>query len=501
MDVMTGIMHGLAVAVEPSNIIFALLGCLIGTLVGVLPGLGPTATIAILMPLTFNLDPVAGLIALAGIYYGAQYGGSTTSILLRLPGEASSVVTTLDGHAMTRKGRGGAALAIAALASFFAGTVATLFMAAFAPSLAALVLKFGAPEYFSLMLLGLITSIVLAQGSVLRALAMMLLGLMLGMVGTDVNSGTYRYDFGFPQLLNGVPFVPLVVGLFGVSDILITLERVAREKAPPVLHKISSLWPNREEMRRAAPAAARGTVIGMILGLLPGGGALLSSFMAYSAEKRLSKTPEAFGTGLPEGVAAPEAANNSGAQTAFLPLLTLGIPSNAIMALMVGAMMVHGIVPGPRIIDTQPDLFWGLIASMWVGNLMLLIINLPLVGIWVQLLKVRYLFMFPLILTVSAVGIYGVEFTTFDIFLTAIFGVLGYLMHRWRCEPAPLLLAFVLGPMMEEYFRRAMLVGRGDPAIFLTHPISAGMLAFAALLLCLQVFPVVKIFRRKAFAE
>lgn len=501
MEVLGGIAHGLAVAVEPSNIIFALIGCLIGTLVGVLPGLGPTATIAILLPLTFNLDPVAGLIALAGIYYGAQYGGSTTSILLRLPGEASSVVTALDGHAMTRKGRGGAALAIAALASFFAGTVATLFMAVFAPSLSAIVLKFGAPEYFSLMLLGLITAIVLAQGSVLRALAMMVFGLLLGMVGTDVNSGAYRYDFGFPELLNGVPFVPLVVGLFGISDILITLEKVAREKAPPVLHKISSLWPSNGEMRRATPAAARGTVIGMILGLLPGGGALLASFMAYSAEKRLSKTPNAFGSGLPEGVAAPEAANNAGAQTAFLPLLTLGIPSNAIMALMVGAMMVHGIVPGPRIIDTQPDLFWGLIASMWVGNLMLLVINLPLVGIWVQLLKVRYRYMFPLILTVSAVGIYGVEFTTFDVFLTAAFGVLGYLMHRWRCEPAPLLLAFVLGPMMEEYFRRSMLVGRGDPTIFVTHPISAAMLAIAVIMLCLQFLPIVKIFRRKAFAE
>ncbi|MTH65422.1 tripartite tricarboxylate transporter permease [Paracoccus shanxieyensis] len=501
MGVWDGILLGLGVALQPHNVLFALLGCLVGTLVGVLPGLGPTATIAILMPLTFGLDPVTGLIALAGIYYGAQYGGSTTSILLRLPGEASSVVTALDGHAMTRNGRGGAALSIAALASFFAGTMGTLFMAAFAPVLVVVVLKFGAPEYFMLMFLGLITSVVLAQGSVIRALAMILVGLLLGMAGTDVNSGQYRYDFGFYELLNGVPFVPLVVGLFGIADILVTLERAAKDDAPPLLHKISSLWPWKSEMRRAAPAAARGTVVGLFLGLLPGGGALLSSFMAYSVEKRISKTPEKFGSGLVEGVAAPEAANNAGAQTAFLPLLTLGIPSNAIMALMVGAMMVHGIIPGPRVMTAQPDLFWGLIASMWVGNLMLLVINLPLVGIWVQLLRIRYHVMFPIILTVSAVGIYGVEFTTFDIYLTAIFGVLGYLMHKWRCEPAPLLLAFVLGPMMEEYFRRAMLVGRGDPMIFLTHPISAGMLVVAIILLISMIFPSIQSFRRKAFAE
>lgn len=501
IDVFSGMIHGLGVALTPMNIAFCLIGCLVGTLVGVLPGLGPTATIAILLPMTFGLDPVTGLITLAGIYYGAQYGGSTTSILLRLPGEASSVVTALDGYAMTKNGRGGAALTIAAVASFFAGTVATFFMAAFAPVLAGAVLKFGAPEYFMLMFLGLITSVVLAQGSVLRAVIMIFLGLLLGLAGTDINSGQYRYDFGFFELLNGVPFVPLVVGLFGIADILVTLEKAAKDELPPVIGRISSLWPTRQEVKQATPATLRGTVIGMFLGLLPGGGALLSSFLAYTTEKRISRTPQAFGTGLPQGVAAPESANNAGAQTAFLPLLTLGIPSNAIMALMVGAMMVHGIVPGPKIMTAQPDLFWGLIASMWVGNLMLLVINLPLVGIWVQLLKIRYQFMFPTILVVSIVGIYGVEFTTFDVYLTAIFGLLGYFLHKWRCEPAPLVLAFVLGPMMEEYFRRSMLVARGDPMIFVTHPISLTMLIVTVALLASLFFPFIRNFRQKAFAE
>jgi putative tricarboxylic transport membrane protein len=501
VDVFGGMALGLSVALTPINIFFCLAGCLIGTLVGVLPGLGPTATIAILLPLTFGLPPETGLITLAGIYYGAQYGGSTTSILLKLPGEASSVVTVIDGHAMTRNGRGGAALTIAAVGSFLAGTVATFFMAAFAPVLAFAVLKFGAPEYFMLMFLGLITSVVLAQGSVLRAVAMIFLGLLLGLAGTDVNSGQYRYDFGFMEMLNGVPFVPLVVGLFGIADIMTTLENSVRDKAPPVLNRITSLWPTAEETKQATPAALRGTFIGLFLGLLPGGGALLSSFMAYTVEKRLSKTPEKFGTGMPQGVASPEAANNSGAQTAFLPLLTLGIPSNAIMALMVGAMMVHGIVPGPRIMTSQPNLFWGLIASMWVGNLMLLVINLPLVGIWVQLLKLRYAYLFPTILTVSIVGIYGVEFTTFDVYLTAIFGLLGYFLQKWRCEPAPLVLAFVLGPMMEEYFRRAMLVGRGDLSIFVTHPISLVMLIITVALLASLCLPFIQKARQKAFAE
>lgn len=502
MGIFDGILLGLGVASLPMNLLFALLGCLLGTLIGVLPGLGPTATIAILLPITYGLPPETGLIALAGIYYGAQYGGSTTSILLRLPGESSSVVTALDGYEMTRKGRGGSALAIAALASFFAGTVATLFISIFAPVLAMVVLKFGAPEYFMLMALGLVASIVLARGSVLRALLMIMVGLLIGMVGTDVNSGEYRYSFGFYELMEGVPFVPLVIGFFGIADILVSLENAVKSgKAAPAVGKISRLWPSGEEMRYAAPAAARGTVLGMFLGLLPGGGALLSSFVAYATEKKLSKRGNLFGTGMPEGVAAPEAANNAGAQTSFMPLLTLGLPSNAIMALMTGAMLMQGIVPGPQIMTNQPTLFWGLIASMWIGNLMLLVINLPLVGIWVQVLKVKYQHLFPTILVVSAIGVYGVNFNTFDVWLMILFGFLGYLFTKWRCEAAPLILAVVLGPMMEEYFRRALLVGRGDFTIFVNRPISLAMLVVLIGLIAMTAAPSVRKLRGEAFVE
>ncbi|MBL8698220.1 MAG: tripartite tricarboxylate transporter permease [Alphaproteobacteria bacterium] len=500
-SILNGLVLGFGVAADPTNILFCFLGCLIGTLVGVLPGLGPTATIAILLPMTTTLSPVAGLITLAGIYYGAQYGGSTTSILLRLPGEASSVVTVLDGHGMTRKGRGGAALAIAAWGSFFAGSMGTLFMVLFAPLLAVLVLKFGAAEYFMLMALGLVASVVLAQGSVVRALAMVVFGLLLGLVGTDANSGQYRFTFGVMELLQGLPFVPLVVGLFGIADILTALERSARNDEPRHAGAIGSLWPTRAEARRAAPAAMRGTLVGLFLGLLPGGGALMSSFVAYSIEKRLSAKGGDFGNGDPAGVAAPESANNAGAQTAFLPLLTLGLPSNAVMALMTGAMLIHGIVPGPRIMTNQPNLFWGLIASMWIGNLMLLVINLPLVGVWVQMLKIRYRVLYPIILVVSLTGIYSVDYSVFDVFLTALFGLVGYALNRLRCEPAPLVLAFVLGPMMEQYFRRAMLLARGDLAIFVERPISLALLAITLALLASIAAPHFRRFRTKAFAE
>mgnify|MGYP002402079584 CR=1 FL=1 len=496
-----GLAIGFSVAVDPTNILFCFVGCLIGTLVGVLPGLGPTATIAILLPATMTLSPVTGLITLAGIYYGAQYGGSTTSILLRLPGEASSVVTTLDGHGMTRKGRGGAALAIAAWGSFFAGTVGTLFIALFAPVLAVLVLQFGAAEYFMLMVLGLVASVVLAQGSAVRALAMVALGLLLGMVGTDQNSGQYRFTFGALELLNGLPFVPLVVGLFGVADILVALEKARRGDEPQQTGKIGSLWPTRQETRRAAPAALRGTLVGLFLGLLPGGGALMSSFVAYSLEKRVSGASGDFGNGDPAGVAAPEAANNAGAQTAFLPLLTLGLPSNAVMALITGAMLIHGIIPGPRVITNQPGLFWGLIVSMWIGNLMLLVINLPLVGVWVQMPKLRYRVLYPIILVVSLIGIYSVEYSTFHVYLTALFGLIGYMMNRWKCEPAPLVLAFVLGPMMEQYFRRAMLVSRGELSIFVERPISLFLLVATLLMLAGMAAPHFRRFRNKAFTD
>jgi TctA family transporter len=500
-SVLNGIVSGFGVALDPMNVLFCLLGCLVGTLVGVLPGLGPTATMAILLPLTYKFPPVTGLITLAGIYYGAQYGGSTTSILLRLPGEASSVVTVLDGFAMTQKGRGGAALTIAAVGSFIAGTIGTLFIAVCAPFVTEAVLRFGAPEYFMLMALGLVASIVLAQGSIVRALAMIMIGLLLGMVGTDLNSGQYRYTFGANELLNGFPFVPVVVGLFGITDILLALERSARDKVMPVVGKISSLWPTREEIRQALPASLRGTCFGLFLGLLPGGGALLSSFVSYSAEKRLSRHPEEFGRGNPAGVAAPESANNSGAQTSFLPLLTLGLPSNAVMAVMAGAMYIHGIVPGPRIMTSQPGLFWGLIASMWIGNLMLLVINLPLVGVWVQMLKVRYNVLYPIIIAVSLIGIFGVDFSVFDVYMTAGVGLFGYLMAKWKCEPAPLVLAFVLGPMIEQYFRRALLVGRGSLAIFVERPISLAMLAAIIVLLISIMAPGIRAARRKVFAD
>ena len=500
-SILHGLAIGLGVAADPMNLLFCLLGCLIGTLVGVLPGLGPTATMAILLPLTYTFPPVTGLITLAGIYYGAQYGGSTTSILLRLPGEVASVVTVLDGYAMTQKGRGGAALTIAAVGSFFAGTVGTLFIAVSAPYIADAVLSFGAPEYFLLMVLGLIASVILAQGSVLRALAMIMVGLMLGMVGTDLNSGQYRFTFGFYELLNGVDFVPVVVGLFGIADILVALERSVRDDVMPVVGRITSLWPTKQEAREAAPAMVRGTLLGMFLGMLPGGGAMLSSFGSYSLEKRLSKHPERFGHGHPAGVAGPEAANNSGAQTSFLPLLTLGIPSTATMAVMAGAMFIHGIVPGPRVISSQPALFWGLVVSMWLGNLMLLVINLPLVGIWVQMLKVPYRLLYPIIIVVSIVGVYGVEYSASAVYLTAIFGVFGYLLSKWKCEPAPLVLAFVLGPMIEQYFRRSMLVGRGDLSIFVERPISLVMLILIIAMMVSIAAPHVKTLRQKAFAE
>jgi TctA family transporter len=501
LSVLNGIALGFNVAVAPMNILFCFLGCLIGSLVGVLPGLGPTATMAILLPLTYNFPPVTGLITLAGIYYGAQYGGSTTSILLRLPGESSSVVTVLDGYAMTQKGRGGAALTIAALGSFFAGTVGTLFIALCGPFVSTAVLSFGAAEYFMLMALGLIASVVLAQGSVLRALAMIMIGLLLGMIGTDLNSGQYRFTFGRFELLTGLPFVPVVVGLFGITDILRTLERSVRDEVLPMIGKITSLWPTKEEMKKAIPASLRGTALGLFLGLLPGGGALLSSFVSYSVEKRVSKHPEEFGKGNPAGVAAPESANNAGAQTSFMPLLTLGLPSNGVMAVMAGAMYIHGIVPGPRIMTNQPGLFWGLIASMWIGNLMLLVINLPLVGIWVQMLKVRYSTLYPIIITVSLIGIFGVDFSVFDVYVAAGVGLFGYLMSKWKCEPAPLVLALVLGPMIEQYFRRALLVGRGNMAIFVQRPISLAMLVVIIVLLISIAAPSFRKFRNKAFAE
>jgi TctA family transporter len=499
MDLLSHIVLGLGVALTPLNLGYCFVGVLVGTLVGVLPGLGPLATMAMLLPLTFNLAPVTALIMLAGIYYGAQYGGSTTAILVNLPGESSSVVTCLDGYQMARQGRAGSALAVAALGSFFAGTFATLVIAGFAPPLAEVALNFGPAAYFSLMVLGLVSAVVLAAGSLLKAFAMILLGILLGLVGTDVNSGMARYTFHLSALSDGIGFVIVAMGVFGFTEVIVNLERKAKREI--LAGKVDNLWLTGEEFKAAAPAVVRGTMLGSLLGILPGGGALLSSFAAYTLEKRVSKNRAMFGKGAIEGVAAPESANNAGAQTSFIPLLTLGIPSNPVMALMIGAMMIHNIQPGPQIVINQPHLFWGMIASMWVGNLMLVIFNLPLIGMWVRLLSVPYRLLFPSILLFCGIGIYSLSSNAFDLYLAALFGLLGYLFVKLDCEPAPLMLGFILGPMLEENLRRALLLSRGDPTVFLTQPISAGMLAASALLLGVVVLPAVRRKREDVFVE
>lgn len=498
MELLGNLALGFGVAVSPVNLLFCFIGTLLGTLIGVLPGIGPLGAISMLLPITFQFQPVTALIMLAGIYYGAQYGGSTTSILVNLPGETSAIVTCLDGHQMAKKGRGGAALAVAALSSFFAGSVSTILIAVASPPLARLGTLFQAPDYFSLMVLGLIGAVVLAHGSVIKALGMILLGLLLGQVGTDLTTGRQRYTFGIGELSDGIGFVTLAMGLFGVADILLNLER----RAMPRLAAIAGrLWPTQEELRRAAPAALRGTVLGSLLGVLPGGGAILSSFTAYALEKKVSRHPEQFGEGAIEGVAGPESANNAGAQTSFIPMLTLGIPSNALMALLVGAMSIFGVVPGPRIVSDQPQLFWGLVASMWIGNLMLLVINLPLIGLWVQMLRIPYRLLHPIILLLCCIGVYSLNGSALEVGLMALFGLLGYALLKLGFEPAPMLLGFVLGPLMEENLRRALAVSRGDASVFVTRPISATLLAVSALLLAVVLLPKVSRVRQDAFQE
>ncbi|KRC68796.1 Tripartite tricarboxylate transporter TctA family protein [compost metagenome] len=499
MELLQNLMLGFSVAFTPENLTYAFIGCLLGTLVGVLPGLGPVPTIAMLLPITYVLPPTAGLIMLAGIYYGTQYGGSTTAILVNLPGETSAVVTVLDGHQMARNGRAGAALSLAAIGSFFAGSVATVLIAAFAPPLAEVAFAFGPAEYFSLMALGLIGAVVLASGSLPKAICMILLGLLLGMVGTDVNSGVARYDFSIPELQDGIDFAIVAMGVFGLSEIMNNLE--LKEKRVEITDKVGSLYPSRQEFREAAPAILRGTALGSALGILPGGGSVLSAFASYTLEKKLSKEPERFGKGHPAGLAGPESANNAGAQTSFIPLLTLGIPGNAVMALMVGAMTIHNIQPGPQVMSSHPDLFWGLIASMWIGNLMLVILNLPLIGIWVKLLRVPYRMLFPAILVFCTIGVYSLNYNGFDILMFAIFGIVGYVWSKLGCEGAPLLLGLVLGPMMEENFRRALLLSRGEFTTFVTRPLSATLLAMAAILLVLVMLPALRKKREEAFVE
>src|ERR1700710_2782561 len=485
----------------PINILLCLIGALVGTLVGVLPGIGRIATVAMLLPITFGLPPVGALIMLAGIYYGAQYGGSTTSILVNIPGEASSVVTTLDGFQMAKQGRAGPALAIAAIGSFFAGCVATVLIAVLGAPLTKLALAFGPAEYFSLMVLGLIFAVVLAKGSVLKAIAMIVLGLLLSMVGSDIETGASRMAFNIPELADGLGFATVAMGVFGFAEIIRNLDAGAEMDRDLVQQKITGLMPTKKDMIDSAPAIIRGTILGSILGILPGGGAVIASFAAYTLEKKIAKDPSRFGRGAIEGVAAPESANNAAAQTSFIPLLTLGIPPNAVMALMVGAMTIHGIVPGPQVMQKQPELVWGMIASMWIGNLMLIVINLPLVGIWVRLLRVPYRLMFPSIVIFCAIGAYSVNASTFLILMMAGFALLGYIFTKLGCEGAPFLLGFVLGPLMEENFRRSMVLSFGDPTIFVRRPISLTILLMAIGLVLLIVLPQFRKTREEAFQE
>lgn len=499
MDLFSNLALGLATALQLNNLLFCLIGVIIGTAIGVLPGIGPIPTVALLLPFTFGLEPTSAFIMLAGIFYGAQYGGSTTAILVNVPGETSSTVTCLDGYQMARQGRAGPALAIAAIASFYAGTIATVVMSLLSLPLSALALKFTAVEYFSLLVLGLLAAVVLAHGSVMKALAMVLLGLMLGLVGIDVSSGAPRMTFGIADLGDGLDFVPVAMGLFGIGEIMANLERPQTRRV--VSQSIRDLIPSWRDLKAAFPAMTRGTAVGCILGVLPGGGAALPPFTAYAIEKKIARDPSQFGKGAIQGVAGPEAANNAGAQTSFIPLLTLGIPANALMALMIGALMMHGIQPGPQIMSEQPQLVWGVIASMWTGNLMLLIINLPLIGIWVSMLKLPYRLMFPAIALLCCIGTYGIANSVFNIWLMLGCAVLGYFFIKVGAEPAPLLLGLVLGPQLEENFRRAMLLSDGDFSIFLQRPISATLLGLATLLILVLLSPTVLRKRSEALAE
>jgi putative tricarboxylic transport membrane protein len=476
---------GFSVALSLQNLAYCFAGVALGTLIGVLPGIGPLTTIGLLFPLTFYLPPLPSLIMLAGIYYGAQYGGAITSVLLNLPGETASAVTCLDGYQMARQGRAGAALATAALASFLAGCIGTLLIALAGPPLGEWALAFGPAEYFSLMLMGLVGSAVLPQGDAVKGLAMVVLGLLIGVVGTDVNSGAVRYDFGVPELTDGIGFTVLAVGLFAVAEIVMNLE--SRVPQAAFTGRVSQLMPSVSDLKASFWPALRGTGVGAFFGILPGTGPALSSFAAYMLEKKLAREPARFGAGAIEGVASPEAANNAAAQTSFIPTLTLGIPGTAVMTLMLGAMIMQGVTPGPQVISEKPELFWGIVASMWIGNLMLLVLNLPLVGVWVRLLRVPYRWLFPSIVMFCCIGNYAVNNNPVDVYLCAFVGVLGYVLVKLKCEPAPLLLGYVLGPLMEEYLRRAMLLSRGDPMVFFTRPISLGFMVATLLVLAIML--------------
>ena len=499
MELLDNLALGFATSLSWQNLLLCFLGVLLGTLVGVLPGIGPVATISMLLPITFVMPPVAALIMMAGIYYGTQYGGSTTAILINMPGEASSIVTALDGHQLARQGRAGTALATAAIGSFFAGTCATLLVALLAPPLTELALKVGSPEYFALMVLGLIASITLAQGSVMKALAMLVLGVLLGTVGQDLDSGTERFTFGLPELADGLEFVAMAMGLFGICEIFRNLE-VGRTRSAEV-SAVGGLMPTRDDFRQMVKPMLRGTALGSALGVLPGGGTILASFASYSMEKKLAAQPQRFGKGAIEGIAGPESANNAAAQTSFIPMLTLGIPASPVLALMIGALIVQGITPGPTVMLQQPALFWGLICSMWIGNAMLLVLNLPLVGIWVRLLTVRYHLLYPVIVGFCCIGVLSISNNTFHVYSLIGFGLVGYLLLRLDFEPAPLLLGFVIGPLLEVNFRRSLVLSAGDPIIFVERPATAAMLALAALALIVAALPAMRRRRDHTFVE
>ena len=494
MELLSNLALGFGVAFSLQNLAYCFAGVALGTLVGVLPGVGPLVTIAMLFPITFHLPAVPAIIMLAGIYYGAQYGGSTTSILVNLPGETASAVTCIDGYQMARQGRAGPALATAALASFFAGCVGTLLIALAGPTLGEWALKFGAAEYTAIMLMALVASAVMTQGDAVKGLAMVVLGLLIGVVGVDVNSGMARYAFGIPELVDGIGFTVVAVGLFAVAEIVLNLE--SREPREVYTGPVTGLMPGARDLRDAAWPTVRGTAIGAFFGVLPGAGPALSSFATYMLEKKIARDPSRFGRGAIEGVAAPEAANNAAAQTAFIPMLTLGIPATATMALMLGALTLQGIATGPQVMLEKPDLFWGLIASMWIGNFLLVVLNLPLVGLWVKLLTVPYRWLFPSIILFCCIGNFSVSNNPFDLYLCAMIGVLGYVLVKLECEPAPLLLGFVLGPLLEENLRRALLIARGDPTVFFTRPISAAFMAATVVILVVMVAPAARGMRR-----
>jgi len=487
MDIFSNLALGFEVAFTPMNLLYCMLGVTVGTMVGVLPGLGPAPTITMLLPLTFSMSPEAALIMLAGLYYGAQYGGSTSAVLLKLPGEPTSIVTCLDGHAMAKKGRAGAALGLCAIASFIAGTIGTMVVAFVSPPLTRFALSFGPYEYFSLMALALVASVVFSSGSLLKAVAMVILGMLLGCIGTDMTSGVQRLTFGTLHLQDGLSFAVIAMGLYGFGEILSNLQ--ARDDRNVMDTKITRIMPTRNELKEATPPALRGTALGALFGVLPGTGAILASFMSYALERRLTRKPKEFGNGAIAGLAGPEAANNAAAQTAFIPLLTLGLPGSAVSALIIGALTMQGITPGPQVMSDKPGLFWGLIASFWIGNLLLLIINLPLVRIWVLMLKVPYRMLYLAILAFACIGIYTINFSILDVVVAAFFGFAGFAFRRMECDLTPLLLGLILGPMIEDNLRRAMLLARGDWTVFLYRPLSVAMLLATLALLAITLLP------------